>query len=167
MLSRSRAVLLTRHGDLDALAVVDDHPDPEPGPGEVLVRVRACAINNTDINTRVGWYAQGDGDDGAWGGALAFPVIQGADVCGEIAAVGAGVDAARVGEPVLVDPWIRPLPGDLGSAGYLGSEYPGGYAERMVAPAANAHRVSGRLTPAEYASVPTAAMRPRARSMPA
>ena len=48
-----RAVLLTRHGDLDALVVVDDHPTPQPGPGEVLVRVDACAINNTDVNTRV------------------------------------------------------------------------------------------------------------------
>ena len=56
-------------GDLDALAVVDDHPEPVAGPGEVLVRVRACAVNNTDINTRVGWYAQGEDDDGEIGRA--------------------------------------------------------------------------------------------------
>ena len=130
-----RAVLLTRHGDLDALVVADDQPVPTAGPGEVLVRVLACALNNTDINTRVGWYAQDEDDDGAWGGALAFPVIQGADVCGDVCAVGDGVDAARVGERVLVDPWVRDpaAPHDLERAGYLGSEHPGGYAEYMVA----------------------------------
>ncbi len=154
-----RAVLLTRHGDLDALVVADDQPVPTAGPGEVLVRVLACALNNTDINTRVGWYAQDEDDDGAWGGALAFPVIQGADVCGDVCAVGDGVDAARVGERVLVDPWVRDpaAPHDLERAGYLGSEHPGGYAEYMVAPAVNAHPVSDRLTPAAYASFPTAA----------
>ena len=154
-----RAVQLTRHGDLDALVVVADAPTPQPGPGEVLVRVLACGINNTDINTRVGWYAQDEEDDGAWGGALAFPVIQGADVCGEIAAVGAGVDAARVGQRVLVDPWVRDAsrPDDLHAAGYLGSEHPGGYAEYMAAPAVNAHPVSDRLTAVELASFPTAA----------
>ena len=154
-----RAVLLTRHGDLDALVVADDQPVPTAGPGEVLVRVLACALNNTDLTTRVGWYAQDEDDDGAWGGALAFPVIQGADVCGDVCAVGDGVDAARVGERVLVDPWVRDpaAPHDLERAGYLGSEHPGGYAEYMVAPAVNAHPVSDRLTPAAYASFPTAA----------
>ena len=154
-----RAVLLTRHGDLDALVVVDDHPTPQPGPGEVLVRVDACAINNTDVNTRVGWYAQDDDDAGAWGGELDFPVVQGADVCGVIAAVGEGVAHERVGEQVLVDPWVRAAaaPDDLEQAGYIGSEYDGGYAEFLVAPAINAHPVSRRLTPVQLASFPTSA----------
>lgn len=154
-----RAVLLTRHGDLDALEVVADHPTPQPGPGQVLVRVDACAINNTDINTRVGWYAQSEDDDGAWGGALDFPVVQGADVCGMIAAVGDGVAHERVGERVLVDPWVRDpaAPDDLERAGYLGSEHDGGYAEFMLAPSINAHPVSRRLTAVELASFPTSA----------
>jgi NADPH:quinone reductase-like Zn-dependent oxidoreductase len=154
-----RAALLTRHGDLDALTLVADHPTPQPGPGEVLVRVDACAINNTDINTRVGWYAQSDEDAGAWGGALDFPVVQGADVCGLIAAVGVGVAHERVGERVLVDPWVRDaaVPDDLERAGYLGSEHDGGYAEFMVAPSVNAHPVSRRLTAVQLASFPTSA----------
>ena len=154
-----RAVLLTHHGDIDALEVVDDHPTPQPGSGEVLIRVEACAINNTDINTRVGWYAQSDDDAGAWGGALDFPVVQGADVCGVIAAVGDGIAHERVGERVLVDPWVRDpaAPDDLERAGYLGSEHDGGYAEFLVAPAINAHAVSERLTAVELASFPTSA----------
>jgi NADPH:quinone reductase-like Zn-dependent oxidoreductase len=154
-----RAVLLTRHGDLDALDVVSDHPTPAPGPGQVLVRVDACAINNTDINTRVGWYAQSDDDAGAWGGELDFPVVQGADVCGVIARVGEGVAHERIGERVLVDPWVRDpaAPDDLERAGYLGSEHDGGYADFLVAPAINAHPVSRRLTAVQLASFPTSA----------
>jgi NADPH:quinone reductase-like Zn-dependent oxidoreductase len=80
-----RAIVTPRHGGLEVLEYHDDWPDPEPGPGEVLVRVGACGLNNTDVNTRTGWYskevetATGAGaaagfaataaDDGGWGGA--------------------------------------------------------------------------------------------------
>ena len=113
-----RAVLLTRHGDLEALVLDPAWPTPQPGPGELVIRVDACAINNTDINTRVGWYAQGD-DNGAWGEPLAFPIIQGADVCGVVAQVGEGVPHERVGERVITDPWVRDpaAPDDLDRAG--------------------------------------------------
>lgn len=153
-----RAWLLTRHGDLDALRFEPAWPTPTPGPGEVLVRVDACGINNTDINTRTGWYAQGD-DNGAWNAPLEFPVIQGADVCGVIAAVGDGVAHERLGERVLVDPWIRDpaVPDDLDGVGYLGSEYPGGYADFTVVPAGNALPVDARLSAVDLASLPTAA----------
>ncbi len=154
-----RAVLLTKHGDLDALVLDEAWPTPEPGAGEVLLRVDACAINNTDINTRVGWYAQGD-DNGAWGGEpLVFPIIQGADVCGVIAAVGEGVAHERLGERVLVDPWLRDAaaPDDLERAGYVGSEVNGGYADFMVVPARNAHSVASQLSPVQLAAFPTAA----------
>lgn len=153
-----RAWLLTRHGDLDALTFDPAHPTPSPGPGEVVVRVDACGINNTDINTRAGWYAQGD-DNGAWDAPLAFPVIQGADVCGVIAAVGEGVPHERLGERVLVDPWIRDpaAPADLDRAGYLGSEHPGGYADFVAVPAVNALPVDARLSAVDLASLPTAA----------
>ncbi len=154
-----RAVLLTKHGDLDALVLDEAWPTPEPGAGEVLLRVDACAINNTDINTRVGWYAQGD-DNGAWSGEpLVFPIIQGADVCGVIAAVGEGVAHERLGERVLVDPWLRDAaaPDDLERAGYVGSEVNGGYADFMVVPARNAHSVASQLSPVQLAAFPTAA----------
>ena len=53
-----RGVLLTGNGGLDMLAVRDDIPVPQPGHGEVLIEVGACGINNTDINTRTGWYSK-------------------------------------------------------------------------------------------------------------
>lgn len=153
-----RAVLLTRHGDLDALVLDPAWPTPQPGPGEVLIRVDACAINNTDINTRIGWYAQGD-DNGAWGESLRFPIIQGADVCGVVAQVGDGVPHERVGERVITDPWVRDpaAPDDLDRAGYIGSEVDGGYADFMVVPAINAHGVSTRLSAVQLASFATSA----------
>ena len=49
-----RGVWLTGHGGLDKLEPRDDIPTPRPGPREVLVRVAAAAVNNTDINTRIG-----------------------------------------------------------------------------------------------------------------
>lgn len=53
-----RAVLLTGHGGLDKLEYHEDWPTPAPASGEVLVRVGACGLNNTDINTRTAWYSR-------------------------------------------------------------------------------------------------------------
>ncbi len=78
-----RAVFLTGHGNLDKLEIRDDIPVPKPGSFDVLVRVGAAAVNNTDINTRTAWYSKGDGasSDASWSGnAVHFPRIQGADV---------------------------------------------------------------------------------------
>jgi len=52
-----RAVVLTGYGGLDKLEYREDWPTPQPGPGEAVVKVGACGLNNTDINTRTGWYA--------------------------------------------------------------------------------------------------------------
>ncbi|HEY2223919.1 zinc-binding dehydrogenase [Actinomycetospora sp.] len=156
-----RAVLLTRHGGPDALEYREDVPDPEPGPGEVRIRVRAAALNNTDIWTREGAYGAPDDPDAVHGWrreAFTFPRIQGADVAGEIDAVGPGVPSTRVGERVLVDPMI--YDGDeraLVVTDYLGSERDGGFAELVTVPVGNAHAVRGDLDDAELASLPTAA----------
>ena len=53
-----KAILLTGHGGFDRLAFRDDVPVPSPGPGEVLIRVTAAGVNNTDINTRTAWYSK-------------------------------------------------------------------------------------------------------------
>lgn len=161
-----RGVVLTGHGGPDMLEYREDLPRPVPAADEVLIAVAACGMNNTDINTRVGWYAKAvsgptsdeapksSGVDGSWGGGLAFPRIQGADPAGRIVAVGSDVSTDRIGERVLVDAWIRDPGGDLEAAAYLGSERDGGFAEYVAVPAANAHRVDTQLTDVELASFP-------------
>jgi NADPH:quinone reductase-like Zn-dependent oxidoreductase len=124
----------------------------------VLVRVGACGVNHTDVNTRIGWYERDHGVDrdvAGWLGApFVFPRIQGAAIAGRIAAVGAGVDRGRVAERVLVDPIMRDpqLPEHAQCVAYLGSERDGGYAEFTVVPAENARSVSSGLSDAELAT---------------
>src|ERR1035438_9919784 len=140
------AVLLKGHGGYDQLEYRDDVPVPRPQAGEVLIRVGAAGLNNTDINTRTAWYSRSvrEGttatgaatgiagaralDSGWTGNVLRFPRIQGADACGRIVAVGAGVDTSRVGERVLIEPVFRAA-GAAGSGSpraiYFGSECDG------------------------------------------
>jgi NADPH:quinone reductase-like Zn-dependent oxidoreductase len=171
-----RAVVLTGHGGLDRLEYREGVSRPEPGPGEVRIRVGASAVNNTDINTRTAWYVEdvttgitdeggaggfeaAEGQSSGWSGApIDFPRIQGADVCGRIDAVGQGVDTARIGERVIVDGWLRDPehPGDVERAGYLGSERDGGFAEYVTVPVENAHAIDSELSDAELASFPCA-----------
>src|SRR5256885_14928515 len=103
-----RAVLLTGHGGLERLVYRDDVAVPLPSPGEVLIEVSACGMNNTDVWVRQGAYGTEE-DPGAvstWrrqGNTLSFPRIQGTDTEGTIVAVGGGVPATRIGERVMVD----------------------------------------------------------------
>lgn len=156
--STMRAVLLTGHGDFDKLSYRTDVPVPAPGPRDVLVRVGAAGVNNTDLNTRIGWYSKGDNDaeDAGWGGnALALPRIQGADIAGEIVATGAEIDPARIGERVLVEPCLRELEGrNVENFAYIGSECDGGFAEFAVVPARHAFRIETGLSDVELASFP-------------
>ena len=160
-----RAVVLRGHGGLDQLNYVSDAPIPIPDRDEVLVEVGACGLNNTDVNTRTGWYSKSvntaTGEDtaatdvdGSWTGAVAFPRIQGADPVGRIVEVGSSVDADRLGERVMIDAWLRDPHGGLAGAGYLGSERDGGYAEYVTVPAANAHPILSDLTDVELAGFP-------------
>jgi NADPH:quinone reductase-like Zn-dependent oxidoreductase len=163
-----RAVLLHGHGGFEQLEYRDDLAVPLPAQGEVLIGIGAAAINNTDINTRIGWYSKStangpdssgagagaDATDAAWTGtAVHFPRIQGADACGRIVAVGAGVNAARIGERVLVDPVLRAATAASGTA-YFGSDRDGAFAEFATVPAANACKVTSELSDVELASFP-------------
>lgn len=147
------AALLTRFGGVDALEV-RQVATPSPGSGEVVVDVAAAGVNNTDVWTRQGAY--GRGEPSGWLGPVDFPRIQGADVCGYIAATGAGVDPARVGQRVLVDPVLRYSDGpEPLVAEVLGSEADGGYAERVLVRADRAHDVTASpLTDVELACLP-------------
>ena len=166
------AVLLTQHGDLDALQYRTDVAVPAPETGEVLIRVAAAGINNTDINTRTGWYSKAisggtndnsGGDsaedhDASWSGIpLQFPRIQGADSCGYIVAVGQGVDPARIGQRVLVRS-LMPDPSTDKPYHCItwGSERDGGFAQYATAPDRETYRVDCDWSDAELASIPCA-----------
>jgi NADPH:quinone reductase-like Zn-dependent oxidoreductase len=152
-----RAVLLTGHGGLEKLEYRDDVPDPTPGRGEVLIRVGAAGLNNTDIWTREGAYGDPGRARGWRGEPLTFPRIQGADIAGRIVAVGPGVPTDRIRERVLVDNALYAGSGEgLLDAGIIGSERDGGFAELVSVPAQNAHRIESDLSDAELASFPTA-----------
>lgn len=152
------AVLLKGHGDTEMLEYRDDITIPTPQENEVLIRVSAAGVNNTDINTRIGWYSKGDNDsdDASWSGnALQFPRIQGADVCGEIVAVGNGVNSSRIGQRVLIEPCINDMNGEtINPPWYFGSECDGGFAEYTVVSSKHAHSLNSSLTDIELASFP-------------
>ena len=78
-----KALVLRRHGGLDDLDVVTDYPTPQPGDGEVVIRVRAASFNYHDVFTMRGMP----------GIKVPLPVVIGLDMAGEIAEVGAGVAA--------------------------------------------------------------------------
>jgi NADPH:quinone reductase-like Zn-dependent oxidoreductase len=157
------AMLLTGHGGTEVLAYRHDVPTPVPAAGEVLIRVHAAGVNNTDINTRIGWYSRAPDDwsgtpptNGGWSGdPIAFPRIQGADVCGMIVSAGPGVAPSRLGKRVLVQPCLVSL--RRGHADiWLGSERDGGFAQYVAVPDGDAHDVKSPLTDIELAGFPCA-----------
>jgi NADPH:quinone reductase-like Zn-dependent oxidoreductase len=165
-------VILTGHGGFEKLQYRDDLKVPSPASGEVLIRVAAAGINNTDINTRIGWYSKGvktatesaqdcetrQDDDSTWSGvAMQFPRIQGADCCGRIVAVGDGVDPNRIGERVLVKSMLRPH-GDKRpyECWTFGSECDGAFAQYTTAPARETLKIDCNWSDVELGSVPCA-----------
>ncbi len=163
-----KAMVLTGHGGLDKYVLHDNWPVPEPGPGDVLIKVSACGLNNTDVNTRTGWYSKAvteattgsaytevKDDDPTWGGApIAFPRIQGADAVGHVVGVGQGVDANLIGKRVMTDGWIRDPaePSAMDKARYFGSEVDGGFAQYARTPAHAIQVVNSNLSDAELAT---------------
>ena len=165
-----RAVVLTGQGGFDRLGYREDWPVPRPGRDRLLIRVQACGLNNTDINTREAWYASrtpgadagkalvGAEDATAWSGrAISFPRVQGADVCGTVVGVTGDADPSLFGRRVLIDPWLRDWrePHNLDRCGYFGSECDGGFADYTAAPVRNVHVVDSDRSSAELASFPT------------
>jgi len=130
-----KALCFYEHGELDVLAY-EDVPRPSPGAGEVLVRVRATALNHLDVFVRRGW----PGLD------LELPHWGGSDVAGEVAGLGEGVTDWETGQRVVVDPGITTRRDEFVrrgepsvSPGYviLGEDVRGGHAEFIAVPAGN------------------------------
>ena len=130
-----KAIVMRGHGGPDVLHY-EDVPDPVPGPGEALDRVRACALNHLDIWTR----------RGQAGRPVPLPHILGNDVAGEVAALGGPAPGLSAGQPVMLSPGVSCgrcrmcLAGEDGSCQeyrILGYQLPGGYAELIRCPVAN------------------------------
>lgn len=130
-----------------------DHPDPVPGPDQVVVRVHATSLNHLDLAVRAGMPNL----------KLALPHILGCDAAGHILEVGSDVTDLEVGERVVVNPGISCgrceycLKGeDSECVDYkiLGEHVPGAYAERVVVPARNILRIPTDMDFASVAAVP-------------
>ena len=157
--ARMTAVQLMGHGGADQLVVNADVQVPSVRSDQVLIAVGASSVNNTDINTRVGWYTRSDvADETSWSGsAMHFPRIQGADCCGRIVAVGSAVDPSRIGERVLVRTMQAPemIDGNLVPV-TLGSEIDGAFAQFLAVRSAEAFTIDSSMSDAELATFPCA-----------
>jgi NADPH:quinone reductase-like Zn-dependent oxidoreductase len=165
------AVVTRGQGGFEMLDVCEV-PIPEPASSEVRLRVLAAGINNTEINTRLGWYsssvtgatddvvgsvgAGGQRIDGGWNATTPFPLIQGTDCCGAVDAVGDGVDPSLVGARVLVRPCMRPNGFDSMENVWMGSDFDGAFAEFVTVPVTEVFPVSCDWTDAELGSIPCA-----------
>lgn len=167
-----RGIYLTGNGGFEKLEYRTDIDVPTPKTGEVLVKIGAAAINNTDINTRIGWYSKNVktatnlggasgfkedvNDDGSWlGKAMEFPRIQGADGCGTIVAVGEGVNQNRLGERVLIRSVQEKESSENGIESItFGSECDGTFAEYAAARSEEAFAIHSSLSDKELATFP-------------
>ncbi len=148
-------------------------PVPEPGPGEALLQVLAAGVNNTEINTRLGWYSSSvtdstdstssvlDGEaeqktDGGWNDATPFPFIQGTDCCGRVVAIGPDVDPAIIEKRVLVRACMRPNGYESYDNIWMASDFDGAFAQYVKVPASEVFAVDCDWSDAELATIPCA-----------
>lgn len=151
-----RALVLREHGGPDVVELAT-LPDPEAGPGQVRVRVRAAALNHLDIWVRKGWAQL----------KLAFPHVLGADMAGEVDQVGAGVSSELMGQRVVVAPGLSCgrcafcLDGRENLCRHfrlMGEHTTGGQAEYVVVPAANVVAIPDALDFVQAACLPVTFM---------
>ena len=163
-----KGVYLIGHGGFEKLQYKQDILKPALLSNEVLIKTHAAGINNTDINTRIAWYAKNNKEgnninlgingieslknsDGSWSGSsIKFPRIQGIDSCGEIVEVGSEVDKNRLGERVLVNPCMKINSKYV----FFGSEIDGAFAEFTKVQDQFAIKINSNLTSEELSSFP-------------
>ena len=167
------AVMLTGHGGMDMLVYKTDVEVPLPKSDEVLIRVKASGVNNTDINTRIGWYSKSvtsdtnkggasgledaKKNDSSWSGKpLKFPLIQGADVYGEIVKVGSDISPKRIGESVLVRTMQENPPTSENNCWTLGSECNGGFAQYTAVRSSEVFVINSDWSDTDLGSIPCA-----------
>lgn len=165
-----KAVVTTGSGGYEKL-VYCDVPMPIVGAGEVLLQVLAAGVNNTEINTRLGWYSSsvltGTNNvsvdtrqsatqklDGGWNVATPFPFIQGTDCCGRVVGVAPDVDSQLIGARVLVRPCMRPDGFNSMRNIWMGSDFDGAFAQFVKVPASEIFVVNSEWSDFELASLP-------------
>ncbi len=167
-----KAVVTTGNGGYDKL-VYRDVPVPAPGPGEVLIKVRAAGINNTEINTRLGWYSASVTTstetaaaaqeqeararaDGGWDKPTPFPFIQGTDCCGIVVSTHDGRYDHLTGQRVLVRACMRPQGFESFENIWMASDFDGAFAEFVKVPASEVFSINCDWSDAELATIPCA-----------
>jgi NADPH:quinone reductase-like Zn-dependent oxidoreductase len=167
-----KAVVTAENGGYDTLECREISL-PSIEPGEVLLQVLAAGVNNTEINTRVGWYSSsvhtGTEDaataeeqlasekaDGGWNETTPFPFIQGTDCCGRIVAVAPDGDESTIGSRVLVRACMRQSGFASMDNIWMGSDFDGAFAQFVKVPAAEAFAVNCNWSDAELATIPCA-----------
>lgn len=165
--SKMMAVVTTGVGGYDRLEY-KSIPIPEPGQGEVLISVRAAGVNNTDINTRLGWYAESARDgtnatradegrsSGGWKTATPFPLIQGADCCGIVVSAGPDAEGCKIGARVLVRSCMRVSGFSSMDTAWLGSDFDGAFAQFVKVPQSEAFTIDCAWSDAELGTIPCA-----------
>ncbi len=147
-----KAIVMHQHGDPSVLHY-QDYPEPQIGPNEVLVRVRACALNHLDL-----WVRRG-----LPGVAIPLPHIPGSDVAGEVAKIGTSVSTVKVGQKVVLAPGVTCGHCPACIAGQdnrcrqftnLGYKIDGGCAEFVRSPEVNCMPCPENLDWVEAAAVP-------------
>lgn len=169
---RMKAIVTTGNGGYDRLLYCDARR-PMPQKGEVLIRVLAAGMNNTEINTRLGWYSStvrtGTQDaasaeqtdaapkaDGGWNAATPFPFIQGTDCCGIVTEVADTQHRALLGKRVLVRACMRTNGFSSPETIWMGSDFDGAFAQFVTVPATEVFPVACDWTDAELATIPCA-----------
>ena len=143
-----KAVVTTGNGGFEKLQYRDVSM-PRLAAGEVLVKVLAAGMNNTEINTRLGWYS-----GGGWHVPTPFPFIQGTDCCGIVTESFDTADSSLIGTRVLVRPCMRP--DGFGSMIniWMGSDFDGAFAQFVKVPAREVFPITSSWTDVELGSIP-------------
>jgi NADPH:quinone reductase-like Zn-dependent oxidoreductase len=165
-----KAVVTTGNGGYDKLDY-RDVPIPLPRAGEVLLKVLAAGVNNTEINTRLGWYSSSvtsgteqystsepdlEIEDGGWNEKTPFPLIQGTDCCGEVIAQADDVTSPKIGVRTLVRACMRVNGyGSLDNL-WMASDFDGAFAQYVRVPASEVFEVNSAWSDIELATIPCA-----------
>jgi len=166
-----QAVVTSGNGSYDMLDY-REVPRPRAGPGELLLKVLAAGVNNTEINTRLGWYSSAVSDgteqtaiaagqntavaDGGWNDTTPFPFIQGTDCCGEVVDQAADVGETWIGRRVLVRACMRLQGFDSLETIWMASDFDGAFAQYVKVPASEVFAVDCDWSDAELATIPCA-----------